>query len=128
VNTYTPEDEILARARADWVHFAEALWLIDKWSSKRGLDTRQELIRVFRSLISEGFIEVGDVSKEAGFRSWNLPEGEVIGRVLSEWDSLARAPLPGDVCWLANTREGDRRADELLSHPDPAKKWISDRT
>jgi hypothetical protein len=126
MNTYAPEDEILARGQADWVHFAEALWLVNKWSSATGLNTRRELIRILRSLLSEGLIEIGTVSKDAGFRPWVLTENQIIDRVLEDWDSLGRNPLPGDVCWLANTPAGDARAEELLSNPDPAKKWISD--
>ena len=87
MNTYAPEDEILARGHTDWIHFAEALWLVNKWSSARGLHTRSELIRALRSLLSEGLIEIGTVSKDAGFRPWALTEDQIIDRVLEQCDS-----------------------------------------
>jgi len=127
MTTHTPQEEIVARAQADWVHFPEAHWLVHKWASGRGLDTRQELVRVLRSLISQGLVQVGTVRGEDGFVPWGIDETATIQRILEEWDVLGRAPVPGDVCWLANTPAGDALAEDLLSRPDPNKRWISDR-
>ena len=123
---YTPEDEIVARGQADWVHFPEMYWLVSKWSSAKALDPRQELIRVLRKLVSSELVRVGTVTQSEGFVPWGLMEDETVERVLREWDALDRRPTPGDVCWLANTPAGDVVAERLLSNPDPDKTWISD--
>ena len=125
MNTYTPEDEILVRGRADWVDFSEMYWLVRKWSLAHALDPRLEVVNLLRRLLSDRLVRIGTVVRGSGFVPWDLNENEIIDRLLYEWNALDHEPRMGDVCWLANTPAGDQRATEVLSHPDPDKRWIS---
>jgi hypothetical protein len=126
MNTYTPEEEILARGRADWVDFSEVYWLVEKWSLMRSLDPHQEVARLLRHLLSDGLVRAGTVERGAGFVAWDLDESESVDRILREWSSLGREPHLGEVCWLANTPAGDALATEVLADADPSKRWISE--
>lgn len=107
-------EDVLVAGLDDWVFLAEVVWVVKSTrASIEDHDLVEETLKVIRGLLNEGLADIGDVT-EGGFFEWNLPVDVAIERVRSEWKSLGRELYPGDVCWLANTKLGDERAEEIL--------------
>jgi hypothetical protein len=113
-------EAILVSGLEDWVHLAEVAWLA---KSEGGALTKEEGIRMalptFRELLEKRLSGIGDVS-DGGFIEWDLAIDEALERVRAEWEALDRDLWPGDICWLANTAEGNRRAKQILETRGPA--------
>jgi hypothetical protein len=60
-------------------------------------------------------MEAGDVT-DAGFHAWGVPPDEATARIERSWERLGHLPDIGDVCWLANTDAGSRRARTVTVH------------
>jgi hypothetical protein len=57
---------------------------------------------------------VGDLSGARGrFSPWRLSTADALEKIREQWLSLNRSINIGDVCWLANTSEGDKLAATL---------------
>jgi len=104
--------EILQRGLADRSPLSEVAWVVA--SNNPGLTPaqgRQEVLRVVGWLLESGYVVVGDLFVEPrGFRPWGLSVAETIDRIRRRWEDLDRPLDLGDVCWLQNAPEGDRRA------------------
>ena len=58
-----------------------------------------------------------DIDARPPFRAWNLGTSDVLERVRKEWDALARAPRPGEICSLRDTEAGLSIATSLAKEP-----------
>lgn len=107
-------EEILITGLDDWIHLADVAWLV---RSGEGCRTKDEIVSlslgVIRYLLEAHLIEIGDVTG-AGFVSWDLPIDASVERVREAWQRLDRDPMPGEICWLATTSNGDHMAQEAL--------------
>lgn len=121
---FAPEEELLARGTADWVDFAEALGLVRQWSTKAGLDWHTEVRRVLRTVIESGWAVPGDVQKGSGFTPWPLTQADSLAEIFRRSENLGREPMPGDICWLQNTPEGDKLGERAIAEHGPTKSWI----
>lgn len=100
---------LLAEGLADWIHLSDIDWFVRReFPEVPEAGIPRLAAEVIRELISEGLVEVGDVT-QAGFTAWVGPVDASVGRIEAEWLALGRPPIPGDVCWLANTEIGDER-------------------
>lgn len=106
--------ELLRRGADDWVMAADLAWIA---KSAGGAVTDEEILetalRIIRSVVDEGLMQLGDVTDD-GFFEWDLTPEEAIERVEREWRALRRPPDLGDVCWLANTSVGDVRVQAAI--------------
>lgn len=101
--------DLLLAGRDDWISLAEAIWhLSDPESPSRV--KRESTLNSLRHLLDAGLVAVGDVSS-GGFVPWPGTPIQVLERLEADWDRLGRAPLTGDLCWIANTPLGDERAE-----------------
>ena len=103
-------DELLTCGADDWVDAAEVAWVA---RSVGGATTEAEIrelsIDLIREVLEQGFMRIGDVTKE-GFRPWPLSSGDAVLRVRNEWTALGRGPRLGEIFWLENTETGDQRS------------------
>lgn len=107
-------DELLVAGLDDWLHLADIAWSAREFA--RGSE-KQDVIAVaveaLTELLDQGLVEIGEVS-DGGFFEWDATQEAAILRVQQEWMALGRVPQPGDVCWVANTKAGDKRAREIM--------------
>lgn len=112
-------DRLLVAGLDDWLHLADVAWAVrDDRPELAEADLIRAGIDVIRGLLEGGLAEVGDVT-DGGFLAWDLHADEATSRVERRWTQLGRDPVPGDICWVANTRRGDQAALALLGR-DPS--------
>ncbi|NUQ78197.1 MAG: hypothetical protein HUU21_32095 [Polyangiaceae bacterium] len=108
-------DEILMLGLDDWIQVSE---IASAARTVGGAVTQGEVQRlsldIIRAVIKEGLMTVGDVTTQ-GFQAWALSAEESLERIEREWIALGRNPSLGDICWLSNTEEGDKRARTLIA-------------
>lgn len=126
-------DSLLIHGADDWVHFPE---IIHDVQSHMYPETEKKLqddvMNVLWALVSAGYMEIGDVDNE-GFHPWNLPIGDAIAKIETEWNSIGDPQWAGQVCWLASTRQGDQIANLIFERwteagnefPVEIDKWAS---
>lgn len=109
-------EELLISGAEDWITASEVAWVA---KSVGGASTDEEVLAISLNLIQaaveQGLMEVGDVT-DGGFIPWDLPPLDAVRRVEGAWRDLGRLPNLGEVCWLANTTNGDRLAKQVLDH------------
>jgi hypothetical protein len=101
------EIELLTFGLDDWI----GLWIVAKFiredHPELNADEVRELgIARIRKLISRGYLKTGDV-RANGFHAWNESAGAAVGRIDREWQGLGRDPNLYEICWFANTAQGD---------------------
>jgi len=102
--------EVLNRGLQDWVDAAEVAWVAQSVGGATAAGFAFELsIGIISNVLQEGLMVIGDVTGD-GFKEWNMTSTEALDRIAREWKALGRSPNLGEICWLSNTREGDRRA------------------
>jgi hypothetical protein len=104
--------EVVKRGLDDWVDAAEVAWVV-KFTGDQTTDSGIEslALEVIARLLRRGLMKPGDVTKD-GFCEWDLEPHEAVERITRSWKALGRLPGLGEVCWLSNTGEGDRKARE----------------
>jgi hypothetical protein len=106
-------EDVLDRGLDDWIDITEVASVAKTVGGAVTDAEIQELsIEIIRSVIQEGLMEVGDVTTD-GFHRWGLSPDEALKRIEHDWGALGRWPYIGDICWLSNTEEGDKRARQL---------------
>jgi len=105
--------DLLKRGVGDWIQAAEVASVA---KSIGGASTDTEIralaVALVRKVLEDGLMAIGDLRRD-GFQSWNVPVREAVSRVDRDWTALGRSPNIGDLFWLSNTEEGDRRAQQL---------------
>ena len=104
-------DELLQRGVEDWVHNVGVAWIA---KSTGGATTPDEVRTVSLAMVEEvlakRYMDIGELSGPGhSFLSWGLPVPEALQRADTEWRKPGQADLMGQVFWLRNTQEGDRR-------------------
>ena len=109
---------IVTAAFEDWVSLAEAVGHVRDEHPNAPLGTvRARTIDLISEMVHEGIVEIGDLRPR--FVRWELAPGQAIEALTRAWDASADLS-PGDVCWLALTREGVPIGRELYDAlPDP---------
>lgn len=111
-------EEVLISGSDDWVYLAEIHRLaFIQGGARNEAEAKRVTIETIRDLVESDFVEIGDVT-DGGFFEWNLPLDQALKRIGVEWENLDHEPWPGDICWLANTLKGDRRAEEITRERD----------
>jgi hypothetical protein len=109
-------DGVLVSGLDDWVMLVQVEALVRRAHSEAALaQLILETVAVIEAMTSSGLVEVGDVRDRAGFMAWNVSPADAAARIRSEWEGLGRSLEMGDICWLSNTAQGDRRAERLSS-------------
>jgi hypothetical protein len=108
-------DKLVISGVDDWIMACEVA-SVAKFEGRASSesDSRNLSIQLIQEVLERGLMEIGDVT-EGGFRTWNVSIEEAMERVQREWLALPEGPNLGDVCWLANTKKGDERANFLVS-------------
>lgn len=106
-------NEILLSGLDDWIQASE----VDSVARTVGgaateAEVQQLSLEIIRKVIKDGLMEVGDVTAQ-GFHAWDLSADDALERIEREWKALGRNPNLGEICWLSNTEEGDKRARRL---------------
>ena len=73
-------------------------------------------LEAIRHLASSGLIEIGEVTEGNGFVPWSTSLEESLSRIQASLNS----PDENDwsfVCWLRNTPEGDKLAEQWRDNP-----------
>ena len=103
-------DELVVAGADDWVTAAEVAWIAKSMGSATTLHEIKALsVELMHAVLAAGLMEAGDVT-DGGFLAWEVPPEEAVARIERSWEQLGRLPNIGDVCWLANTDAGNRRA------------------
>lgn len=106
--------DLLIAGADDWVNIPEVAWIAKSVGGANTLDEiREASLQIIREVVSKGLMIAGDVLVDAGFRRWELTPAESIARIEREWRAFGRKPDMGDICWLANTDEGNKQAKLL---------------
>ncbi len=107
-------EALLLSGLDDWIYLAEVVSTVrsveDPETEEALVD---EVISTIEQMLDDGLLKIGDVT-DGGFFEWDLPVDAALERVKREWGQLGTHLSIGDVCWLATTPEGDRRAIEIL--------------
>ena len=106
--------ELLLLANSDYVYLAEVPSYARRFGARDAEDERHRTLDALKELLESGFWEVGRLSAD-GFERWSGSADDALSRIRDEWCKLARPLQPGDICWFANTSEGDRAAKDLLT-------------
>jgi hypothetical protein len=107
-------DNLLILGLDDWLHFPDLVFETAPDTPRTDdISALYQVLTALRELLESGLVVVGDVT-EGGFSPWNIPLEDALDQVSQRWISLRRPVSFGDVCWLQNTPEGDRRADLTL--------------
>lgn len=116
--------DLLMRGADDWVTDSEVAEIAAAIGGGVTQNEVRELsLALIRAALERELVEVGDVTEEDGFVSWGLPVEAALARIEREWLRLGE-PTIGDIFWLCNTAEGDRRAEELYADGPPAdESW-----
>lgn len=106
-------DEMILSGLDDWVDAAEVAYIAKAYGgASTDEEIRQLSIEIIREVIEKGLMRTGDIT-QGGFKEWDLSDEEIVERINSEWTALGRRPNLGEICWLENTEEGNRRARQL---------------
>src|SRR4051812_4448794 len=105
-------DELLVSGEDDWVPLVALVRKLD--SNRSGEDLLQAVLAVVQGALASGWMIAGEV-REAGFVPWPLAVRDALARIEHEWRALGRTPELGDICWLSNTPEGDKRTRRVAS-------------
>jgi hypothetical protein len=109
-------DELLRSGADDWVTAAEVAWIAKSiGSATTDHDIEALSMELIHVVLAAGLMEAGDVT-DAGFLAWGVPPDEATARIERSWERLGHLPDIGDVCWLANTDAGSRRARTVTVH------------
>lgn len=121
----TIEDQIIAQVLTlgldDWVDLGWVRKIVN--DHVPNLDSEQMLqwcLKVVRTMLSKGLVDVGDLSGEGGrFRRWQMDHQAALNQIERRWRHYGdvigdgTGEVGGDfLCWLSNTEEGDRLAKE----------------
>lgn len=69
-------------------------------------------------------MSVGDVlDHEPGFVPWELSLSAALERIRTEWTAGGGQLQMGEVCWLANTPEGDAHAETVRDEVNARRRW-----
>ena len=111
----TIQEIILKNGEDDWMCLGEVASLVQRETPNASeAAIIERTLDILRELAEAGLVLVGDLSGAGGrFVPWQLPVRDAIERVRSEWVALGRPVNLGDVCWVSNTPEGDKRARSL---------------
>jgi hypothetical protein len=112
----SPKEEILVEGLDDWVY---AAWVHSstRLSGLSDPSLRRTLaLGLIAELLVEGLVVAGDVD-EQGHHPWPCSPGEAIERITREWlaEWSDQVPTPGAIAWFANTSDGDRIAESVIS-------------
>ena len=102
--------DVLKRGLDDWIQAGEVASVVlsaDKQATTN--DIRRVALEVIAELVRSGLMKAGDVTSE-GFTEWSMTPDDAVQRIVREWNAIDRSPQLGEICWLSNTSEGDRRA------------------
>ena len=111
----TIQEKVLKRGEDDWIYLAEVASLVRQEMPDANESTIRECtLRVLRELTETGLVVIGDLSgRDGDFVSWKLSTAEALERIRDEWENLGAPINLGDICWLSNTTEGDKKAGSL---------------
>jgi hypothetical protein len=106
-------NEILLLGLDDWIQAAEVASVARTvGGAATESDVQQLSIEMICDVVRAGLMKAGDVTPD-GFHEWDLSPNETLDRIEHEWAALGRGPGLGEICWLCNTEEGDKRARRL---------------
>ncbi len=107
-------DLVLIDALEDWVQACQVDRNIEVVYRPTTRDERiRRFLEVVRELLEEELAAVGDVMRDAGFVPWNLSLGDALLKMERHWQALGdERPNLGDICWLASTSLGKKRAQK----------------
>lgn len=96
----------------DFVDAAEVAYIAKAFGgATTNIEVRHFSIEMISKVIENNLMKVGDLKRD-GFYPWDLSNEEIIKRIEHEW-ALGSWPGLGEICWIANTEEGDRRARQF---------------
>ena len=105
-------EEVLKRGLEDWIQAAEVASVAKVTGGQRtDLGIQTLALEVVAELVRSRLMKPGDVTED-GFHEWDLEPDDALNRISREWKALGRLPELGEVCWLSNTSDGDRKAGE----------------
>ena len=111
--------KVLEAGRDDWVSLAELESYVREFSAITSAEElAQRDLEIITELVEGGFVEIGSVTEEVGFKAWDAPLPEAL-------EQIRNARLRSDdwawACWLANTELGNQfaRAQTPGEAPSP---------
>lgn len=112
--TDTLIDDLVVRGISDWIQAAEVAWVAKSLGGAKAQDDIAAVaLDLIRTVLLGGLMEAGEVT-DGGFIGWDVPVQVAASRIEHEWARLGRLPNLGEVCWLANTAAGNKRAEAVV--------------
>ncbi|HKB91640.1 MAG TPA: hypothetical protein VKC60_14065 [Opitutaceae bacterium] len=110
---------VLSQGLDDWICFLQLDLVLRDLLNDQDRESRLRLaLDIIKIMVKRGWIDVGTVDF-SGFVSRNLPLDQMVDRIKTEAHNIPERPflsgghyLPGDVCWLNNTLDGDSLAKQ----------------
>jgi len=114
-------EELVISGLVDWVYESWVYSTVAELTPLVTIDDRSRFtIGTIAELIARHLMVAGELDENGAFRSWDLPTGAAIERVIERWDRdwRGQVPTPGAVVWLCNTEAGDQLARDVLDRED----------
>lgn len=111
----TAREKILVEGLSDWVDLGQLHWYLAEENPTASLsDVQNETLQTLRSLVTDGLVEVGDLSGEGGrFVAWDTPLDESIERISDEYITHFDNREWRWIFWLNPTEKGEQVARSL---------------
>ena len=124
-------DEVVVRASDDWLTLAEFDWIVGRNASTRNVDLPPAKrirfgLEILQRMLEKGLMVVGSVRDETGgFAAWACDPSQALAKISGEWRPDRAQPQMGDICWLANTSDGDAYAETVRDAVNARVGWAA---
>ena len=122
-------DEVVVHGSDDWVMLtqldATVTGAAGRYEIAMSPDERVSVgLEAVKRAFEQRLMVAGDVLEhEPGFVRWELSRSAAVERIGREWRAAGGRLEMGDVCWLANTPEGDTRAERVRDEVNARLGW-----
>lgn len=98
--------ELILSAEEDYIDLATVIHIVQealRLTDER--DVRDHTLGTVYGLLKDGLLRAGVPLPEGDFETWRGGH-KVTSRIASEWDSLGRTPVLGEIVWFDVTARG----------------------
>ncbi len=122
-------DDLVVRGADDWVMLSELGGIVTSEALRHDVDLPPSEritvgVEIVRRVLERGFMTPGSVGMQPpGFVPWNVDPATAIEQIDRAWRVAGENLAMGDVCWLANTPDGDVYAERVRQEVNARVGW-----